>query len=56
MGRSRKFTETDEGLVGEFVVNDGTRGDDLLEDARAGYLDGMSVGFVLSGTSGATTA
>jgi HK97 family phage prohead protease len=45
MGRSRRFTETDEGLLGEFVVNDGARGDDLLEDARTGYLDGMSVGF-----------
>jgi HK97 family phage prohead protease len=45
MGRSRRFTETAEGLVGEFVVNDGARGDDLLEDARTGYLDGMSVGF-----------
>jgi HK97 family phage prohead protease len=45
MGRSRCFTETAEGLLGEFVVNDGARGDDLLEDARTGYLDGMSVGF-----------
>lgn len=45
MGRSRRFTETDEGLLGEFVVNDGPRGDDLLEDCRGGYLEGMSVGF-----------
>ena len=45
MGRSRKFTETEDGLLGEFVVNDGARGDDLLEDARTGYIGGMSVGF-----------
>jgi hypothetical protein len=45
MGWSRQFTETDEGLVGEFVVNDGGRGDELLDDARGGYLKGMSVGF-----------
>jgi uncharacterized protein len=45
LGQSRKFTETDEGLVGEFRVNDGARGDDLLEELRNGYLDAMSVGF-----------
>ena len=45
LGRSRRLTETEEGLVGEFVVNEGPRGDTLLEDARGGYLEGLSVGF-----------
>lgn len=44
-GKSRKFTETDEGLVGEFVINGGGPGDQLLEELRDGYLDAMSVGF-----------
>lgn len=46
MGRSRSFEETPEGLLGEFLVNDGDQGDALLEDARNGYLSAMSAGFV----------
>jgi HK97 family phage prohead protease len=46
LGRSRSFTETREALVGEFIVNDGAPGDELLSDVRAGYLDSLSVGFV----------
>lgn len=45
LGRSQSFTETDDGLVGAFVVNDGPHGDELLDDVRHGYLEGMSVGF-----------
>ena len=45
LGRSRKFTETDEGLIGEFVVNNGGPGDALLAELADGYLDAMSVGF-----------
>lgn len=46
MGISRSFTETPEGLLGEFVVNPGDAGDALLEDARNGYLGAMSAGFL----------
>jgi Escherichia/Staphylococcus phage prohead protease len=45
MGTSRVFRETDDGLVGEFVVNDGEPGDALLLELRQGYLAGLSVGF-----------
>lgn len=45
MGRSVKFTETPEGLIGEFKINDGDDGDRLLEDISHGYLAGLSVGF-----------
>jgi HK97 family phage prohead protease len=46
MGVSRSFAETPEGLLGEFVVNEGGAGDQLLEDARNGYLGAMSAGFM----------
>lgn len=46
LGKSRAFRETPEGLVGEFVVNEGDLGDLLLAECRQGYLDGLSVGFV----------
>lgn len=46
MGTSRSFAETPEGLLGEFVVHEGERGDALLEDARNGYLGAMSAGFL----------
>lgn len=46
MGVSRSFTDTAEGLLGEFVVNAGDAGDALLEDARNGYLGAMSAGFM----------
>jgi len=45
LGRSRRFTDTAEGLVGEFVVHGGPQGDALLDDTRNGYLPAMSVGF-----------
>jgi Escherichia/Staphylococcus phage prohead protease len=46
MGVSRSFQEDDAGLLGEFRVNEGAPGDELLEEARAGYLSGLSAGFV----------
>jgi len=45
MGTSRLFTETADGLLGEFVVNVGDQGDALLADCRDGYLAAMSCGF-----------
>jgi len=44
-GRSVGFTEGDGGLVGEFRVNEGDRGDALLAEIRQGYLGSLSVGF-----------
>lgn len=46
LGTSRRFSEEPDGLVGEFLVNVGAPGDELLEECRNGYLDGLSVGFV----------
>ncbi|MET0767371.1 MAG: HK97 family phage prohead protease [Aeromicrobium sp.] len=46
LGKSRSFTETPEALIGEFLVNEGEHGDELLADVRRGYLDSLSVGFV----------
>lgn len=51
MGVSRSFTDTPDGLLGEFVVNPGDAGDQLLEDARNGYLGAMSAGFLPLGHS-----
>lgn len=45
MGTSRTFTETPEGLLGDFQVNVGEPGDLLLEDCRNGYLAALSCGF-----------
>lgn len=45
LGTSRRFTDDAAGLVGEFVINPGDSGDELLEDVRNGYLDSLSVGF-----------
>ena len=45
LGNSRTFTEGPEGLIGEFVVNEGPLGDGLLEECRHGYLDSLSCGF-----------
>lgn len=45
MGTSRSFTESDDGLLGEFTVNAGDSGDALLEDCRLGYLAALSCGF-----------
>jgi Escherichia/Staphylococcus phage prohead protease len=46
MGTSRRFVDAPEGLIGEFVVNAGDRGDRFLEDARNGYYGGLSAGFL----------
>jgi HK97 family phage prohead protease len=46
LGRSRAFREAPEGLIGEFLVNEGAPGDELLEECRHGYLDGLSCGWV----------
>ena len=45
LGWSSRFAEGETGLEGEFVVNQGGPGDDLLDELRDGYLTGMSVGF-----------
>lgn len=45
MGTSRAFREDPDGLLGEFTVNDGRLGDELLEDCRDGYLAALSCGF-----------
>lgn len=45
MGMSRRFVETNDGLVGEFRINDGEPGDELLLQTRQGYFGGLSVGF-----------
>lgn len=44
-GRSVRFVEEAGGLVGEFRVNEGDRGDALLAEIRQGYLGALSVGF-----------
>jgi hypothetical protein len=45
LGWSRSFTDTEAGLEGTFVVNEGAPGDELLDELRHGYLRGMSVGY-----------
>lgn len=45
MGWSQEWEETAEGLQGSFRVNDGAKGDQILEDVRNGYYPSMSVGF-----------
>lgn len=45
LGVSRKFTEDAAGLIGEFTILGGDRGDELLDDLRNGYLDKLSAGF-----------
>jgi len=46
LGVSRSFDDGPDGLLGEFVVNNGDAGDALLADCRDGYLGAMSAGFV----------
>ena len=41
----RTFDDGDDGLVGMFGINEGDRGDQMLDDLRHGYYGGMSVGF-----------
>lgn len=45
MGTASRFVEQPDGLLGEFTVNEGAQGDQLLEECRLGYLAAMSVGF-----------
>jgi HK97 family phage prohead protease len=45
MGTSRAFRESDDGLVGEFVVNPGPTGDAFLAECRDGYYGALSAGF-----------
>lgn len=45
-GMSRSFTDDASGLIGEFAVNHGDRGDQLLEECRDGYLGAMSAGWL----------
>jgi HK97 family phage prohead protease len=46
MGVSRSLVETGDGLLGEFLVNEGDAGDALLEEVRQGYFGGLSAGFL----------
>jgi HK97 family phage prohead protease len=53
-GTSRRFIDEPNGLVGEFVVNAGEPGDELLSQARDGYYPSLSAGFrVIHATRGA---
>jgi hypothetical protein len=45
VARSRAFSDNDAGLVGIFHARPSLIGDEALEEARDGYLPGMSVGF-----------
>ena len=45
MGMSRTFDDGTDGLVGMFGINEGDRGDKMLDDLHHGYYGGMSVGF-----------
>ena len=45
VARSRTFADNDNGLVGVFHARPSLLGDEALEEARDGYLPGMSVGF-----------
>jgi hypothetical protein len=45
VARSRSFDDNDAGLVGVFHARPSSLGDEALEEARDGYLPGMSVGF-----------
>lgn len=45
IGNSTRFTDTPEGLVGEFKIVSGDHGDAMLEDLRNGCLDMLSVGY-----------
>ena len=46
IARSRQFTDDEHGLTGVFHARPSVAGDEALEEARDGYLPGMSVGFV----------
>jgi HK97 family phage prohead protease len=46
MGVSTSIVETDDGLLGEFRVNEGDAGDALLAEVRDGYFGGLSAGFL----------
>jgi len=46
VGMSRKWEDSDDGLVGHFHIRNNARGDEVLADAKEGYLSGLSVGFV----------
>lgn len=45
VARSRTFDDAEHGLVGIFHARPSVLGDEALEEARDGYLPGMSVGF-----------
>jgi HK97 family phage prohead protease len=45
VARSRTFDDNERGLVGIFHARPSAIGDEALEEARDGYLPGMSVGF-----------
>jgi hypothetical protein len=45
IGMARDWIDADAGLSATFTVRAGVAGDEALEDARDGYLGGLSVGF-----------
>lgn len=45
VGMSREWTDSDHGLAAAFGIRTGPMGDEVLEEARDGYLTGLSVGF-----------
>lgn len=45
IARSRSFEDAEGGLVGVFHARPSSVGDEALEEARDGYLPGLSVGF-----------
>jgi len=45
IARSRSFDDGDAGLVGVFHARPSLAGDEALEEARDGYLPGLSIGF-----------
>ena len=45
MGMSRTFDDGTDGLVGMFGINEGDRGNQMLDDLHHGYYGGLSVGF-----------
>jgi Escherichia/Staphylococcus phage prohead protease len=46
LGMAREWTDDDNALVGTFHVRQSALGDEALEEARDGYLSGLSVGFL----------
>ena len=46
IGMARTWEDTDDGLVGTFAVAPSVKGREALDLTRAGFIDGLSVGFI----------